>query len=412
MSFPPLDPRPGIVSIPSSSDPDLLGDRPCRQARSGQPIGARARETNWAAAPRRGRRTMTVIATEPVAQAEPAATARQEAFVRAELIRRLFEGSAQSRYFSFVLWPVIAAIYWRQIELIELAGPFVAHIVVTLGFDVLRRNFNRANPPDEEVIRWGWWFATLSLLAGACWGVAGYHARLQGLRAAAHAAGPGAAGDDHHGGADPLRPSADLLHLRRRDDGAAPVRAADLGRSVLPARRHRRRRLCRPSHGLCARRPSLAVRQHRARLPERGSRPPPAGRLRRGAPRPRHRHRRPARGRERQPGQVDLPCHGEPRDPHADERRSGHDRRAGAHRAFGRAARGAEHRALLGVGAAAHHRRHPGLLQDRGRPPRPRADRAVDRRADRGRGRDAGAAGGGQGPEPRRLCRAPTCPTA
>src|SRR6266508_202306 len=73
-----------------------------------------------AAAPRRGRRTMTVIATEPVAQAEPAATARQEAFVRAELIRRLFEGSAQSRYFSFVLWPVIAAIYWRQIELIEL----------------------------------------------------------------------------------------------------------------------------------------------------------------------------------------------------------------------------------------------------------------------------------------------------
>jgi signal transduction histidine kinase/CheY-like chemotaxis protein len=117
---------------------------------------------------------MTVIATEPVAQAEPAATARQEAFVRAELIRRLFEGSAQSRYFSFVLWPVIAAIYWRQIELIELAGPFVAHIVVTLGFDVLRKNFNRANPPDEEVIQWGWWFATLSLLAGACWGVAGY----------------------------------------------------------------------------------------------------------------------------------------------------------------------------------------------------------------------------------------------
>ena len=69
---------------------------------------------------------------------------------------------------------MIAAIYWRQIELIELAGPFIALIVVTLGFDVLRRNFNRANPPDEEAIRWGWWFATLSLLAGACWGVAGY----------------------------------------------------------------------------------------------------------------------------------------------------------------------------------------------------------------------------------------------
>ena len=100
--------------------------------------------------------------------------ARQEAFVRAELIRRLFDGSAQSRYFSFVLWPVIAAIYWRQIDLIELAAPFVAHLAVTFGFDVLRRNFTRANPPDDEVVRWGWWFAGLSFLAGACWGVAGF----------------------------------------------------------------------------------------------------------------------------------------------------------------------------------------------------------------------------------------------
>ena len=117
---------------------------------------------------------MSIVTAEPAAQAEPAGAARQEAFVRAELIRRLFDGSAQSRYFSFVLWPVIAAIYWRQIDLMELAGPFIAHILVTIGFDVLRRAFNRANPSDEEVIRWGWWFAGLSLLAGACWGVAGY----------------------------------------------------------------------------------------------------------------------------------------------------------------------------------------------------------------------------------------------
>jgi signal transduction histidine kinase/ActR/RegA family two-component response regulator len=100
--------------------------------------------------------------------------ARQEAFVRAELIRRLFEGSKQSRYFSFVLWPVIAAIYWRQVNLTELVPPFVAHLAVTVGFDVLRRNFARANPTDDEVVRWGWWFAGLSALAGACWGVAGY----------------------------------------------------------------------------------------------------------------------------------------------------------------------------------------------------------------------------------------------
>ena len=74
--------------------------------------------------------------------------ARQEAFVRAELIRRLFEGSKQSRYFSFVLWPVIAAIYWRQVNLTELVPPFVAHLAVTVGFDVLRRNFTRAVAHD------------------------------------------------------------------------------------------------------------------------------------------------------------------------------------------------------------------------------------------------------------------------
>ena len=54
---------------------------------------------------------MTVVTADPAAPVEPALSARQDAFVRAELIRRLFEGSKQSRYFSFVLWPVIAAIH-------------------------------------------------------------------------------------------------------------------------------------------------------------------------------------------------------------------------------------------------------------------------------------------------------------
>jgi signal transduction histidine kinase/CheY-like chemotaxis protein len=99
---------------------------------------------------------------------------QQDLFVRAELIRRLFEGSHQSRYFSFVLWPVIAAIYWRQIDLTELIPPFVAHLAVTVGFDVLRRNFTVADPSDDQVMRWGWWFAGLSFLAGACWGTAGF----------------------------------------------------------------------------------------------------------------------------------------------------------------------------------------------------------------------------------------------
>jgi signal transduction histidine kinase/ActR/RegA family two-component response regulator len=118
---------------------------------------------------------MSVAATDPaVREAEEVGSARQDAFVRAELIRRLFDGSAQSRYFSFVLWPVIAAIYWRQVDLIELGGPLFAHVAVTFGFDVLCRRFTRAHPADQDVIRWGWWFAALSFLAGACWGVAGF----------------------------------------------------------------------------------------------------------------------------------------------------------------------------------------------------------------------------------------------
>ncbi len=99
---------------------------------------------------------MSVAAVDPVQPDDAASTARQDAFVRAELIRRLFEGSAQSRYFSFVLWPVIAAIYWRQIDIMVLMPPFVAHLAVTVGFDVLRRNFERAPPADDDTIRWGW----------------------------------------------------------------------------------------------------------------------------------------------------------------------------------------------------------------------------------------------------------------
>ncbi len=123
---------------------------------------------------------MLTLRSAPAAPADAAPAEREavspaeEAFVRAELIRRLFDGSRQSRYFSFVLWPVIAAIYWRQVDLLELLGPFLLYIVVTLGFDLLRRNFARAQPSDEAALQWGWWFAALSALAGACWGVAGF----------------------------------------------------------------------------------------------------------------------------------------------------------------------------------------------------------------------------------------------
>lgn len=112
------------------------------------------------------------LAAPQVDEAE--AAARQDRFIRAELVRRLYRGSAPSRYFSFVLWPVIAAIYWRQIDLLELAGPFVAYLGVTLGFDLLRHNFAHARPDDEQTLRWGWWFAGFTFLGGACWGWAGY----------------------------------------------------------------------------------------------------------------------------------------------------------------------------------------------------------------------------------------------
>ncbi len=119
---------------------------------------------------------MSLAVADPAAPQvdEAQAAARQDRFIRAELVRRLFRGSAPSRYFSFVLWPVIAAIYWRRIELVELAGPFVAYLGVTLGFDLLRHNFARVRPDDEQTLRWGWWFAGFTFLGGACWGWAGY----------------------------------------------------------------------------------------------------------------------------------------------------------------------------------------------------------------------------------------------
>ena len=119
---------------------------------------------------------MSLAAADPAAPPvnEAEAAAHQDRFVRAELVRRLFQGSAPSRYFSFVLWPVIAAIYWRQIDLVELAGPFGAYLIVTLGFDLLRHRFAQDRPDDEQTLRWGWWFAGFTFLGGACWGWAGY----------------------------------------------------------------------------------------------------------------------------------------------------------------------------------------------------------------------------------------------
>ena len=122
----------------------------------------------------------------------------------------------------------------------------------------------------------------------------------------------------------------------------------------------------------------LRPRQMGARVAALRGRPArrPAGERRlRGAPapaRPRagagRRQEVARRGGGRQPGQVDLPRHHEPRDPHADERRARHDGGARAPRALReRQARTVGDHARVGAGAAAHHRRRARLLQDRGR---------------------------------------------
>ena len=101
-----------------------------------------------------------------------------------------------------------------------------------------------------------------------------------------------------------------------------------------------------------------AVLRHQRAAPS-PARPPARARPRQGGA---------GRGGGRQPGQVDLPRHHEPRDPHADERRDRHRRAARASRAERAAAAHGRHHPQLGGGADAHHRRHPRLLQDRGRP--------------------------------------------
>ena len=102
-------------------------------------------------------------------------------------------------------------------------------------------------------------------------------------------------------------------------------------------------------------------------------------------PGPRPRPRRRAGGL---PGQVDVPRHDEPRDPHAHERRDRPQRPAARHRPRAAAAPVRRGRARRRARAARRHQRHPRLLQDRGRAPRPRGHRLRPRRPRRGRRRD------------------------
>ena len=159
-----------------------------------------------------------------------------------------------------------------------------------------------------------------------------------------------------------------------RTAGADPLRTAEMGARVDALR------------GRPARRPAGERRL--------GGAPAPA-RTRAGAGRRREVARR---GRGRQPGQVDLPRHDEPRDPDADERRAGHDGSAGGRGRERRpGAHGGDH-ARIRPGLAAHHRRRARLLQDRGWRARPRRGAVLAHRPGRRRRHDVSLAGRAQGP--------------
>ena len=93
-----------------------------------------------------------------------------------------------------------------------------------------------------------------------------------------------------------------------------------------------------------------------------------------------------------EPRQIPLPGRHEPRDPHAHERHSGHDQPAGRNRADARAGDLHAGRRPIRQDAARHHRRDPGLLEDRGRQARSASGAVRAGRGRAGRRRTAGAA--------------------
>ncbi len=131
------------------------------------------------------------------------------------------------------------------------------------------------------------------------------------------------------------------------------------GRSPSPRRWHAVPPLHGGRHGDREHRAPYPRQRYGRHLRERNRPPPDRART----------ARRQGEGGSRRPRQVGIPGRHEPRDPHADERRHRHDRAAARHRADIRPALLRRNHPRERRGAARHHQRHPGLLQDRGRAP-------------------------------------------
>ena len=112
-----------------------------------------------------------------------------------------------------------------------------------------------------------------------------------------------------------------------------------------------------------------------------------------------------AGGRCRGTGEKALSRHGVPRDPHAAQRHSRHDRSPVGYAAHAGAIDLCQSGEIFGRGADPADRGHPRFFQDRVGPARPRHQAVCVAPAGRGRGRAAGAARPCQGHRNRRIRR-------
>nr|GEU28426.1 hypothetical protein [Tanacetum cinerariifolium] len=213
-------------------------------------------------------------------------------------------------------------------------------------------------------------------------------------------------------GGHPEKPGRCLRYGRAGlHDGTADCRpfARQRGRAGGAPDRGRTAGQPRPAHRAhpapARRRPGRADRQFQRHAGAGGSARRRAGAVPRPARAPGGRAHRAAgksqeRGRGRQPGKKRVSRHHEPRDPHPDERRAGHDGTAAGHAPVGPAAALHQHGQAVRRTPAGDHQRHPRFFQDRGRQAHGRIHPVQFPRPARRHRQRVLAAGARQGPAP------------